>query len=1106
MPPVKKVTHTDNLIATSEYPYATFPFENFNPIQSRVYDYYDKPNNLVVAASTSSGKTIVAEIVLAHEIRKNKKKGMYLVPMRALAQEKFDDWSDPKHHFHDLNVSICTGDYKLTADRMKELEKADLIIMSSEMLSHRCRNASSEKSQFLFEIGCLVVDESHLLTVPGRGDHLEAALMKFSEMNPDSRLMLLSATMPNVQEIAEWVSYTLTKKDTVLLSSQYRPCPLYLHYEKYYDAPSNSYEANELEKIQAAIEIMEYYPNDKFLAFVHTKKTGAMLKKQLDALGITCEYHNADLDKEKRIKLEKDFKEKSDPRVVVATTTLAWGCYKFGSSIQMADGSLKNVELLSEGDEVLSLDKNFISSKVLKTEIRDRKASLKITLSSGEICEVTNDHLFYAAEGRNSPDWVEASSLKVGDFLAVPESYDFPDVKSSDKGYVIGYALGDGCLVDAGSHDDSQKLLLDIASDFKDGSHLDYIRRIIGHLCNYDLPNISQSLDGVLHLQCKARGVVSLFKPYINVGSKGDSWTLNDDLCNDREVLKGVLQGLFDSDGGYVDHGNGNFSVEFSSISKKAVLQIQQLLKTFGVFSLVGKKKMIDRVINGRKVPAKREWIWSLRIYNEQALNFAHRIGFRMIRKQKSLQESSLNQLSSHNTSSLIPVRSLIEDHARANLTTPYKMCHELGLDFWSILNKKELTSFSVEKVLKSFPKKSALNDLFEKKIKWIKIKKVEAAKGGKFLEVAVDNENYVGDGFVSHNCNLPARRVVVLGVHRGLSEVASYDIFQEVGRAGRPQFDPVGDAYILLPDTRFDDFKAKLQKPDNIISQMLEDVGGHYKTLAFHLVSEINNGSVQDRSDVHHWYKRSLACFQSYDLHGDIVEKTLESLKKCGAVWEEEDGKLTTTAVGKIASLFYYSPYDVADLKKGFKYLFENNLESSDVLTSIVLGNLDTHRMNIVSRAERDAFLHYKRKLEEHLPPEYFLNDASIKSGYAYYMLLNGLRNEVYGGFMRGLQFDFPRMGQVLFALNGFSKWGKQDYLKTLQTRIVYGIKPELVPLVQLPDVGKVRAEKLWKAGLRTLQDVAASPERVGKILKFKEAKVQEITAKARGLLLIGE
>ena len=209
MPPIIKATDQTICVATSEYPYAKWKFDKFNPVQSRIMDFYNQDVNGLIAARTSAGKTTVAEQFMAEEVRNRGGKAMFLAPLRALAREKVSDWTSKDHHFADLKVSICTGDYRLTKERTKELNEANIIIMTSEMLSHRSRSHTSEQSEFLKEIGTLVIDESHLLTVKGRGDHLEVGLMKFTQINPKTRLVLLSATMPNVEEIAEWVSYKI---------------------------------------------------------------------------------------------------------------------------------------------------------------------------------------------------------------------------------------------------------------------------------------------------------------------------------------------------------------------------------------------------------------------------------------------------------------------------------------------------------------------------------------------------------------------------------------------------------------------------------------------------------------------------------------------------------------------------------------------------------------------------------------------------------------------------------------------------------------------------------------------------------------------------------
>lgn len=317
-----KYKDSKELIPCKNFPYAKLPFDTFNCVQSRVLDFYKEDANALIAAPTGVGKSLIGEMYLSHEIRKNKRKGIYLAPYKALTQERVDDWLDKNHHFRDLKVLICTGDYRVLSDRSKDFQESDLIILTSEMLNSKSRLAKLEKEHWLKEIGVLISDESHLIHDNSRGSHVESGIMKFTELNPDCRVVFLSATMPNVDDLAKWLS-SLNNKDTNVLVSHYRPCPLHIHFEEYQKCWK--YHDTEIEKVLRALWIIKDYPLDKFIIFAHTKKTGHLMKEYLQAEGIECEFHHANLTKEKRIKLENRFREDPLLRVIIGTSTLSTG-------------------------------------------------------------------------------------------------------------------------------------------------------------------------------------------------------------------------------------------------------------------------------------------------------------------------------------------------------------------------------------------------------------------------------------------------------------------------------------------------------------------------------------------------------------------------------------------------------------------------------------------------------------------------------------------------------------------------------------------------------------------------------------------------------------
>ena len=321
---VNKSTYTDiptddsniELIETNKFPYTKFKFEFFNQVQSKVFQLYDKDINIVIASATSSGKTTMAEMFISDTKHKGKK-SVFLSPLKAISQEKYDEWTT---NFSNYNVSIVTGDYSLTPDRIEELNKADLIIMTNEMFDSRTRKIKTEKNDWLLEVGTIIVDEAHILCMPGRGDKIESSIMRFSEQNKNSRIVFLSATMPNVSEIAQWLS-SLNSKKTELINSNYRPCKLDVHYEDYDD--KEKYSVVEHNKIKKTLNILLRYPTDKFLVFVHSIKTGKLINDELKQLNERSEIFNSELTSAKRKEITKKFKD--DLRIIVTTSALAWG-------------------------------------------------------------------------------------------------------------------------------------------------------------------------------------------------------------------------------------------------------------------------------------------------------------------------------------------------------------------------------------------------------------------------------------------------------------------------------------------------------------------------------------------------------------------------------------------------------------------------------------------------------------------------------------------------------------------------------------------------------------------------------------------------------------
>ncbi|MDO5843799.1 MAG: ATP-dependent DNA helicase [Methanocorpusculum sp.] len=162
--------------------------------------------NILAAIPTASGKTLIAETAMQKEISEGGK-CLYIVPLKALAAEKYEDFSGKS-----VKVGIATGD---PDQRDEYLGRYDIIVATSEKTDSLLRN----KSEWLKSVSLLVVDEIHLIGDESRGATLEMVIAKLRYLNPDMQIIGLSATMGNPEKLAAWL-------DAKLITSEWRPVDL----------------------------------------------------------------------------------------------------------------------------------------------------------------------------------------------------------------------------------------------------------------------------------------------------------------------------------------------------------------------------------------------------------------------------------------------------------------------------------------------------------------------------------------------------------------------------------------------------------------------------------------------------------------------------------------------------------------------------------------------------------------------------------------------------------------------------------------------------------------------------------------------------------------
>lgn len=185
-------------------------FVVLHPPQAEAIPVALSGRNLVAAIPTASGKSLIGYIPALQTIVERHRKVLYIVPLKALASEKKDDFD----RFSDLRIRthLSTGDLD-SEDR--GLEDADIVVATSEKADSMIRHGS----RWIRDVGLVIADEIHMIHEPGRGPTLEVALTKLMRRNRGLQIIALSATISNADDLAEWLHADLVRSD-------WRPIPL----------------------------------------------------------------------------------------------------------------------------------------------------------------------------------------------------------------------------------------------------------------------------------------------------------------------------------------------------------------------------------------------------------------------------------------------------------------------------------------------------------------------------------------------------------------------------------------------------------------------------------------------------------------------------------------------------------------------------------------------------------------------------------------------------------------------------------------------------------------------------------------------------------------
>ena len=335
---------------------------------------------------------------------------------------------------------------------------------------------------------------------------------------------------------------------------------------------------------------------------------------------------------------------------------------------------------------------------------------------------------------------------------------------------------------------------------------------------------------------------------------------------------------------------------------------------------------------------------------------------------------------------------------------------------------------------------------------------------------------------------SFPADRVIIRDAKRYYPGIGSVyipvlDYSQMKGRAGRPEWSKFGESILIAKNEEeaqelVDNFI--LGEPETITSKLSVE-----PVLRMHTLALIASGFCNSKKSLFNFFSKTFYAHQygNISLVFDKILEILEELKEWKFV-EEKKKKLYATRIGKRVSELYIDPltayFFISSVEKkkdlnefGVLQLISNTVEMKPLISvrtgeyAEVCKIISEREKNFIQKPPKEWELEFEefiKSVKTALLFESWINETTEEQMLVKYRVTPGelhTRLEIADWLIYSLQ-------ELLLLL------GKKELLKSvrkLRIRLQYGVKEELIPLVRLRQVGRIRARKLYNAGLTSLE-----------------------------------
>lgn len=528
-------------IINTAYPY----IKEFNPAQKAVIEsgYLEDKSNYIISIPTASGKTVLG-ILPALKTILNGGKAVYAAPLLSIQNEKVKEFKAFEEH------GIKVG---------KHPSNSDLSVMVFESFDALTRFSWN----VLREVDTLIIDEFHMIGEYSRGPTLESAITRAKIINPSLRIIALSATLKNIDEIEQWL-------DGKTVEHNYRPVPLnkeVLDAEMFNTKNKNDVIVKIVEK---AIE-----DNSQALSFVSTRRFTESL----------ATYVAKKIDKKTTKEQKQKFKQVADKLLEVPKKK---GSLPTTTCLKLAEAAEKGVVFHHAG--LFNEQKEIIEDEFRKGNILMITAtpSLMYGVNLPSKYVVIRDHTRWTSNG--------PASIPVFDYEQMSGRAGRPQYDDVGYSYLVAKTMDEAFDLEARYVNGEIELTNSKLIDNKDAIYKQIIAQIASSLSK-NLDNLNDFFGKTLYgFQMKNNPSMSMF------AQDSLNWELESALefLLQNGIIRATPEGLKTTDFGNLI-AKSNYAVETAVKIKEYVSTMEKLNPAEMIYALAETPDLPLISFKGRK-------------------------------------------------------------------------------------------------------------------------------------------------------------------------------------------------------------------------------------------------------------------------------------------------------------------------------------------------------------------------------------------------------------------------------------------------------------------------------------------------------------------------